>query len=94
MSNVVQLRPIDTSGPQRAPKPPGNAKARDFELIAMVSAIPAATRRRLSEWDRSYIHILSTNGWYRGRAARLTPNQRRHCWRILGEITGSAATGI
>jgi hypothetical protein len=52
-TNVVNLADfratVKESGRSRPPKPPGNERARDFELIAMVSAIPYAARRRLSE---------------------------------------------
>jgi hypothetical protein len=92
-SNVVSLEQYRSSKTKRRPpRPPGNEKARDFELIAMVSAIPYAARRHLSEWDRNYIRILSTDDWYRGRWAKLTPKQRKHCWRIIAVAAGLAVT--
>src|SRR6266478_2509626 len=98
MNNVVMLADYrgtvnDERGLRRPPRPPGNTKARDFELIAMVSAIPYAARRHLSEWDLNYIRILSTGEWYRGRWAKLTPKQRQACWRIIGQISQDAGRG-
>jgi hypothetical protein len=98
MGNVVVLAHYrgmvnNEIGPRRPPRPPGNAKARDFELIAMVSAIPYAARRHLWEWDRNYIRILSTAEWYRGRWAKLTPKQRQACWRIIGQISQDGGRG-
>jgi hypothetical protein len=102
IGNVVNLADyraaVNNGRPRRPPRPPGNERARDFELIAMVSVIPYAARDQLSEWDRNYIYALSTRRWYRGQWARLTPNQRKHCWRIIAAVAtaqpeGGAAVG-